>query len=233
MSKSLCKLSLSAAVALTLSNPVLAADVANTSWDLLGTVGGKVGVSCRVGPRSVGASVGVNKFYKNRNVDINANRKLDAKISFGEGTVQPDGSIDGSFTWENDELSAASGFAPLTGTWTQKKNAITLKFDNWAVSPISVGAFAMAQGFSAIAGNSYSQGGATVQIDDTDQFEDNVKYVFSGRVNNAGTSIKITEVFGFKFSATGSALGSSNTCTFRISNFGRTYKGKPTAAPAG
>ena len=207
-----------------LSLPSQAADIGGTSWDLGGKVSGKVGVSCKVGGNAVGSATPVKRYFNES--DVNANHKLDAKITFSEGTLQPDGLITGTFTWTNDELSAVPG-TELTGTWEQKKNRIGLKFDNWAVSPISVAAFAMAQGFSAIAGNSYTQGAATLTVTDTDEFDDGVRYDFGGKINADGTKLSISEVFGFKFKATGSAFGSSNTCTFKISGFGRNYKGSP------
>lgn len=204
--------------------PASAADIGGTSWDLSGKVSGKVGVVCKVGGHAVAAATPVKKYFKQS--DINANRKLDAKITFSASSAQPDGSSTGTFIWTDDELSAVPG-SELTGTWEQKKNRIGLKFDNWAASPISVAASAMAQGFSGIAGNSYTQGGATLTIEDTDEFDDGVRYDFGGKLNPQGTGLSISEVFGFKFKATGSALGSSNTCTFKISSFGRNYKGTP------
>jgi hypothetical protein len=210
-------------VSSALSLPAHAAEIGGTSWNLSGKVSGKVGVTCKVGGRAVSAATPVKKYF--RESDVNANRKLDAKITFSPGALQPDGVTSaGTFEWTEDELSALPA---LTGTWEQKKNRIGLKFDNWAASPISVAANAMAQGFSAIAGNSYSQGGATLSIEDTDEFDDNVKYNFGGKLNPNGTSLSISEVFGFKFKATGSAMGASNTCTFKISSFGRNYKGTP------
>jgi len=198
-----------------------AADIGGTSWNLRGRVTGKAGVVCRVGGRAVGAAVPARRQFQNH--DVNGNGKLDAKLSFSPGSPQQDGSVTGTFLWSDDELSPTSGFTSLQGGWTQKKNRIDLKFDNWAASPISVGAVAMAQALPALSGNTYSQGAAILSIEDTDDFDDRVTYQFSGRLNRKGTSLAITETFGFAIRATGSAYGASNTCTFKISGLGRRY----------
>ena len=192
-------------IGIAVSAPAEAApSVAGTSWDLKGNFGGTVKVSCRVGPRSISRSLPIPK-----------KKNLNASIQFN-ASENPDEPNEGTFTW-ND---AYFGRATVTGTWSQNKGKLSLEFDNWYDSPVAGLGLSMAQVPSDY---DFTKDGVNGSM----QAFKVTKLKVSGSINNKGTKLNIAESLGFKFNASASALGSSNTCSFNFTNLGRSYTGQP------
>ncbi len=190
---------------LALSATVQAApSVGGTSWDLKGNFGGTVKAKCKVGARSVSQSLPIAK-----------RKNLTSKIQFNV-SENPEDANEGTFTW-ND---AYFGRPTVTGTWTQNKGKLSLEFDNWYDSPVAAFGFGLAQ---VPSNYDFSKDGVSGSM----QAFKVTKLKVSGSINNKGTKINISESLGFKFDASASAYGSSNTCSFNFTNLGRAYTGKP------
>jgi hypothetical protein len=181
-----------------------APSVGGTSWDLKGNFGGTVKVKCKVGSRSVSQSLPIAK-----------QKKLTSTIQFNP-SEDPDVLNEGTFTW-NDVYF---GRATVTGTWTQNKGKLSLEFDNWYDSPVAAFGFGLAQ---VPSNYDFSKDGVNGSM----QAFKVTKLKVSGSINNKGTKINISESLGFKFDASASAYGSSNTCSFNFTNLGRSYTGTP------
>jgi len=175
--------------------------VAGSEWDLGGSFKGTIKVKCRTGG-------GVSKAIKSP-------AKLQASILFEDGDALDDDQ--GTFTLNDPYFTLAT---VATGTWQQTGSKLKLVFDNPNASPMAVFAGTLAQGFGAT-GIDFSQGGVSGS---TSAFEV-IKPTITGTINSKGNSLTIKEAMGFKFTASASALGSANSCTYTFNNMGRSYKG--------
>jgi hypothetical protein len=181
-----------------------APSVGGTSWDLKGNFGGTVKVKCKAGGRSINYSLPIPK-----------QKKLTSKIQF-IASENPDETNEGTFIW-NDVYF---GRATVTGSWSQNKGKLSLEFDNWYDSPIAALGLGMAQVPSDY---DFSKDGVNGSL----QSFKVTKLKVAGSINNKGNKITVAESLGFKFDASASAYGSSNTCSFNFTNLGRSYTGNP------
>jgi hypothetical protein len=173
--------------------------IANTAWTLTGKFSGTAKVKCQYG----GAHA----------VPINGQKNLSASIQFDDGDVLDDN--EGTFTLTDSFFSTTE----ITGQWAQTGAKLTLELDNWYDSPMAVFAFALAQVPSDFDFSQADVSGSSSALKVT-------KLTLSGTLNKTGSTIQIKEAIGFKFSASASAYGSSNACSYSFSNLGRSYTGK-------
>lgn len=198
------------ATALLLLSATAQAEVASvngTSWDLSGKFSTKVKVKCQRGGGSSKAPT-------------NAPKTLTGHIEFFDDTADTD-SYTGTFTWTDNWLNSGR---VAQGHWEQQGARINLTFDDIYASPLALYGQTLQQGFSMLShfsGSSngiYAEGSAgNLQIS---------KQKLTGNMVAGGRQLLLSEQLGVSFDASASAMGQSNTCSYKL-DFARTYKGTP------